>query len=263
MKRQSPLKHFLEADRKDPHSRHASCARCRAKAIGWQLIRRSGIGKEDPSVGTSTQDPTIYYQESSGEESPWCPPRIPRREPARATDAERVQAVLSKRLSKFALALEPSKTKLIKFGRSAQREACTTGQRPETFSFLGFAHYCTRNRKGNFKLGRKTEKSRLHRSIARLTELMREIRHRSLKEQAEAINRVLRGHYAYYGLAGNFWSLRKVYWRAARYWYKVLCSRSWRGNLTWEVFNRVLQRFPLQRPRLRLTYGQLQSHAVL
>jgi RNA-directed DNA polymerase len=178
-------------------------------------------------------------------------------------DAERVQAVLSKRLSKFALALEPSKTKLIKFGRSAQRNARAVGERPETFSFLGFVHYCTRNRNGNFKLGRKTEKSRLRRSIARLTELMREIRHRSLREQVGAINQVLRGHYAYYGLAGNFWSLRRVYCRAARYWYKMLCSRSWRGSLTWEVFNRVLRRFPLQRPQLRLTYGQLQSHAVL
>jgi group II intron reverse transcriptase/maturase len=178
-------------------------------------------------------------------------------------DAERVQAVLSKRLNKFALALEPSKTKLIRFGRSAQREARAVGKQPETFSFLGFVHYCTRNRKGNFKLGRKTEKSRLRRSIARLTELMREIRHWSLKEQADAINQVLRGHYAYYGLAGNFWSIRKVYCRVTRYWYKMLCSRSWRGKFTWEVFNRVLARFPLQRPQLRLSYGQLQSHAVL
>ena len=169
---------------------------------------------------------------------------------------------LSKRLSKFAPALEPNKTNLIRFGRSAQREACTNGQRAQTLSFLGFVHYCTRNRKGNFERGRKTEKSRLHRSIARLAELIREIRHRSLREQAKAINRVLRGHYAYCGLAGNFWSLRKLYGRAARYWYKMLCSRSWRGTLTWEVFNRVLQRFPLQRPRLRLTYGQLQSHAM-
>jgi hypothetical protein len=178
-------------------------------------------------------------------------------------DAERVQAALGKRLNKFALALEPSKTKLIKFGRGAQREACAVGKRPETFSFLGFVHYCTRNRKGNFKLGRKTEKSRLRRSIARLTELMREIRHWSLREQADAINQVLRGHYAYYGLAGNFWSIRKLYCRVARYWYKMLCSRSWRGSFTWEVFNRVLERFPLQRPKLRLTYSQLQSHAVL
>ena len=178
-------------------------------------------------------------------------------------DAERVQAVLSKRLNKFALALEPSKTKLLRFGRSAQREARAVGKKPETFSFLGFVHYCTRNRKGNFKLGRKTAKSRLRRSIARLTELMREIRHWSLKEQADAINQVLRGHYAYYGLAGNFWSIRKAYCRATRYWYKMLCSRSWRGRFTWEVFNQVLQRFPLQHPQLRLTYVQLQSHAVL
>src|SRR6266404_6130793 len=52
-------------------------------------------------------------------------------------DAERVQTVLSKRLNKFALALEPSKTKLVKFGRFAQREARVQGKRTETFSFLG------------------------------------------------------------------------------------------------------------------------------
>jgi hypothetical protein len=50
-------------------------------------------------------------------------------------DADRVQAVLSKRLNKFSLALEPSKTKLIKFGRFAQREARVQGERPETFAF--------------------------------------------------------------------------------------------------------------------------------
>ncbi len=71
-------------------------------------------------------------------------------------DADRVQAVLSKWLNKFALALEPSKTKLIKFGRFAQREAHVQRERPETFSFLGFTHYGTRNRKGNYTVGRKT-----------------------------------------------------------------------------------------------------------
>jgi hypothetical protein len=66
---------------------------------------------------------------------------------------------------------------------------------------------------------------------------MREIRHWSLKEQADAINQVLRGQYGYYGLAGNLWSIRKTYCRVTRYWYKMLCSRSWRGRFTWEVFN--------------------------
>jgi hypothetical protein len=64
-------------------------------------------------------------------------------------------------------------------------------------------------------------------------------------------------------LLRHFWSIRKAYCRVARYWYKMLCRRSWRGRFTWEVFNHVLERFPLQHPQLRLTYGQLQSLAVL
>jgi group II intron reverse transcriptase/maturase len=178
-------------------------------------------------------------------------------------DAERVQTVLSKRLNKFELAVEPSKTKLVKFGRFAPREACVHGKRPETFSFLGFTHYGTRNRKGTYKVGRKTEKSRLRRSMVSLTALMRDIRHWSLKDQVCPLNQVLRGHYAYYGLAGNWRSLHKVYRFAERYWHKMLCSRSWAAMFTWEVFHRLRDRFPLQRPTISLTYGEMKACAVL
>ena len=76
-------------------------------------------------------------------------------------DALRVQAALAKRLGKFGLNLEPTKTKLVEFGRFAQRHAGKRGRRrPETIYFLGFTLYCTRNRKGNFKVGLRTEKSR-------------------------------------------------------------------------------------------------------
>jgi RNA-directed DNA polymerase len=178
-------------------------------------------------------------------------------------DADRVQTVLSKRLNKFALALEPSKTKLIKFGRFAQREARVQGERPETFSFLGFTHYGTRNRNGNYKVGRKTEKSRLRRSMTNLTALMRDIRHWSLKDQVFRLNQVLRGYYAYYGVAGNWRSLHKVYRFVERYWHKMLCSRSWAARITWAVFHRLRDLFPLQRPKIYLTYGQMQACAVL
>src|SRR5258708_1327514 len=178
-------------------------------------------------------------------------------------DADRVQTVLSKRLNKFALALEPSKTKLVKFGRFAQREARVQGERPQTVSFLGFTHYGTRNRKGNYMVGRKTEKSRLRRSMANLTELMRDIRHWSLKDQVIRLNQVLRGHYAYYGLAGNWRSLRKVYRFVERSWHKMLCSRSWAAKITWDVFHRLRDLFPLQRPTIRLTYQEMQACAVL
>jgi hypothetical protein len=168
-------------------------------------------------------------------------------------------------LGKFGLTLEPTKTKLVEFGRFAQRHASKRGRnRPETIYFLGLTLYCTRNRKGNFKVGMRTEKSRLKRSLLSLQELMRRIRHDKISDQAGEINTVLRGHYAYYGVAGNFRSLVKVYRVVERYWRKMLCSRSWAGRgLTWDTFHQIKERTPLLKPKLRLPYGKLQVLAVL
>jgi group II intron reverse transcriptase/maturase len=77
------------------------------------------------------------------------------------SDAVRFREVLKKRLNKFSLELEPDKTRLVEFGRFATRHAKERGRKLETIYFLGFTHYCTRNRKGNFMVGRKTEKKRL------------------------------------------------------------------------------------------------------
>ena len=181
------------------------------------------------------------------------------------SDAIRVRDALRLRLGKFGLTLEPTKTKLVEFGRFAQKHAGKRGRnRPETIYFLGLTLYCTRNRKGNFKVGMRTEKSRLRRSLASLQELMQRIRHHTISEQADAINVVLRGHYAYYGVAGNLRSLVKVYRVVERSWRRMLCSRSWAGRrLTWDVFNQIEERTPLLTPKLRLPYRELQALAVL
>src|SRR6266699_4493499 len=104
-------------------------------------------------------------------------------------DALRVQDALCKRLGKFGLTLEPIKTKLVEFGRFAQRHAAKHGRkRPETIYFLGFTLYCTRNLKGNFRIGMRTEKSRLRRSLMSLQDLLRRIRHLSVREQVNTLN---------------------------------------------------------------------------
>jgi RNA-directed DNA polymerase len=179
-------------------------------------------------------------------------------------DALRVQQALCRRLGKFGLALEPSKTKLVEFGRFAQRHASKRGRtRPETIYFLGFTLYCTRNRKGNFKVGMRTEKSRLRRSLLSLHDLMRRMRHLPVRDQVDNLNTVLRGHYAYYGIAGNIRALQKVYRAVERYWHKMLCSRSRAGRITWDVFHQIKERLPLLRPKLYLPYRELQALAVL
>src|SRR5262244_1860359 len=53
------------------------------------------------------------------------------------TDAQRFEQMLEKRLAKFALALEPTKTRLVAFGRFAERDAKRHKRRRETFTFLG------------------------------------------------------------------------------------------------------------------------------
>jgi RNA-directed DNA polymerase len=178
-------------------------------------------------------------------------------------DAERFQKVLVKRLSKFSLTLEPNKTRLVEFGRFAQRDAKKWNRKVETIYFLGFTHFCTRNRKGNFMVGRKTEKSRLKRSISKLRKLICDIRHHHVKDQAQTINQVLRGHYAYYGLGGNYKSLWAVYRIAEKYWYKMLKSRCRKSNMTWAKFEKLKEYCPLQLPKLTLPCGQLKARAVL
>jgi hypothetical protein len=179
-------------------------------------------------------------------------------------NALRVWEALGKRLGKFSLSLEATKTKLVEFGRFAQRHAGKHGRRrPETIYFLGFTLYCTHNRKGNFRIGMRTERSRLLRTLMRLQDLMRRMRHLPVGEQVDNLNVLLRGHYAYFGIAGNFRALHRVYRVVERYWHKMLCSRSWKGVIRWTVFRRIKAQSPLLRPKLYLPYRELQAIAVL
>jgi len=179
-------------------------------------------------------------------------------------DALRVQKALCQRLRKFGLTLEPTKTKLVEFGRFAQRHASKRGRnRPQTIYFLGFTLYCTRNRKGNFRVGLRTEKSRLRRALMRLQDRMRRMRHLSILEQTDCLNQMLRGHYAYYGIAGNIRALQRVHRAVERYWRIMLSSRSWKGQVLWKQFQQIKERFPLVRPKLYLPYSELQAIAVL
>jgi group II intron reverse transcriptase/maturase len=179
-------------------------------------------------------------------------------------DALRTQEALAKRLGRFSLTLEPTKTKLVEFGRFAQRHAGKRGRRrPETIYFLGFTLYCTRNQRGNFRIGYSTEKSRLRRALMRLQDQMRRMRHWSIQEQVDHLNQMLRGHYAYYGIAGNLRALQRVHRAVEHYWRKMLSSRSWAGTVWWEQFHRIKEQFPLLRPKLYLPYRELQAIAML
>ena len=97
----------------------------------------------------------------------------------------------------------------------------------------------------------------------RLQDQMRRMRHLSIREQRDLLNQMLRGHYAYYGIAGNIRALQRVHRAVEHYWRKMLSSRSWQGQIWWKKFQQIKERFPLLRPKLYLPYSELQAIATL
>src|ERR1700752_2171352 len=67
------------------------------------------------------------------------------------------------RLAKFGLELHADKARLIEFGRFAARDRKQRGEgKPETFTFLGFTHFCgQRSSDGAFIVWRITAKKRM------------------------------------------------------------------------------------------------------
>lgn len=179
------------------------------------------------------------------------------------SDAYQFQDALKLRLAKFSLVLEPNKTQLVEFGRFAQKHAKERGEKTGTIYFLGFTHYCSRTSKGNFMVGRKTEKSRLRRSIEKLTKLMREVRHYRIREQAMKINQVLIGHYNYYGMGGNYQSLDRIYNHTQKYWRRMLNSRSRKSYVSWDKFELIKKRNPLQKPKLIIPFSKMRAYATV
>ncbi len=158
-----------------------------------------------------------------------------------AEEAERVHGVLEKRLGKFGLATHPDKTQLVDFRRpSNKQEDIKHCSMKTTFDFLGFTHYWGKTRRGGLAPKVKTAKDRFRRAIAKINEQCRNMRNWPLTEQCERLNRMLKGHYQYYGVSDNIQSLRKLKQRAQKYWKKWLSRRSSHSLIRWKIFNRTL-----------------------
>ena len=161
----------------------------------------------------------------------------------REEDAKRVAEVIGKRFARFGLELHPEKTKLIEF-RPAPK-----GKAP-TFEFLGFTHYWAPAKKVPWTVKRRTAKSRFRRSLQSISKWCQWNRHRSIREQWTALSSRIRGHYAYFGITGNWKALRNFLYQTTRIWRTWLNRRSQRAGMNWEKMNQLLKRWPLPPTRI-------------
>jgi len=168
-------------------------------------------------------------------------------------DAQRVLAVLGKRLARFGLTLHPDKTRLVDF-----RPQMTEGARhPETdgttFDFLGFTHVWGRSRNGKNMVRQVTAKSRFARAVAAVSDWCRKHRHESIRDQHRHLSSMMRGHFAYYGVGGNIRRLRWFAHQVVRTWQKWLSRRDRQSVVRWARLNELLKRHPL--PPAQIAHG--------
>jgi RNA-directed DNA polymerase len=168
-----------------------------------------------------------------------------------AGDAEYMARALRERFAKFGLELHPEKTRVISFGRYERRNAEKQNRKANTFDFLGFTHYCGKNRKGNYKVGRKTSRQKFHARFKEMNNWLKKIRnYKKVKEWWPILQAKLRGHYQYYGVSGNMRSIRSFYTLTVRMTLKWLNRRSQRKSFSWVKFYKYLEHYPLPQPKI-------------
>ena len=160
-------------------------------------------------------------------------------------DARRVQAALPERFGKYGLSIHEEKTRLVDFRRPKEK-----GSKSATFDFLGFTHYWGVSRKKNCVVKRRTAKKKLKLAVRRVYQWCRKHRHDPLKGQWRSLCRKLQGYYGFYGITFNLRSLNRFYEQVKRSWRKWLNRRSRDKDMPWDRFNRLLDRYPLPRPRI-------------
>ena len=160
----------------------------------------------------------------------------------REEDAQRFYREVGERLRRFGLELAAEKTRVITF----------SGLEPDSgsFEFLGFEFYWGKDRSGRDHVKRRTSRKKLRSSLKGFTDWCKENRHLKIRVMFEQLNSKLRGYYNYYGVHGNYGSLKQFFSSAMRILMKWLNRRSQRRSYNWSGFSAVLQHFEVKRPRI-------------
>ena len=159
-----------------------------------------------------------------------------------------INKLLPERLKKFGLEVAEDKTRLIKFGRFAKQD--NKGSKAETFDFLGFTHYCGKGRKGNFRVKRKTSRKKFKAKVKEFKIWIKEHRNTKVRDMIEMINIKLRGHYQYFGITDNSYSLNQFRMCINKLLWKWLNRRSQRRSYTTEEFAQLIKQIPLVQPKI-------------
>ena len=167
------------------------------------------------------------------------------------TEAEQFYERLKHRMEHFGLGLEKEKSRLIEFGRFAEKECRKRGKKPETFTFLGFTHYCSKSKNGKFRVKRKTSRKKFARKCKEVHRLIGTMRQMRLKDIIAKLNQILVGYYHYYGITDNSQRIGAFRYNVMKSLFYWLNRRSQKKSYNWvEFLNMIDNAYPLAKAKI-------------
>lgn len=150
--------------------------------------------------------------------------------------------VLEKRLNKFNLELEKSKTRILPFGRFKGNK--------DNFDFLGFTFYNGKTTTGKYRPIVKSSKKKLKQKKQNVKKWFREKMHEPIAMVGETLKKKLLGHYTYYGISGNYIAIVRFYKYVKYTWFKTLRKRTQKNKISYYDFLRIWKWMKIPEPRL-------------
>ena len=163
-------------------------------------------------------------------------------------EARSFYQALKERLKKFNLELADDKSKIMRFGRFAKQNS--KDGKTESFDFLGFTFINGETLTGKYRIIYRTSKKKLKAKKQAVKEWLKMNIHGKPSDTIELLNKKLIGHYAYYGISGNYQSLLNFYRFIVSAFYKALTRRSQRAYLSWRRYQSLLRKHPIAQPKL-------------
>lgn len=145
--------------------------------------------------------------------------------------ARKFYEMLIERMRKFKLELAEDKTRIIPFGRFKGTK--------ENFDFLGFTFSNGKTIDGKYRPNIKTSKKKLKKKFEIVKKWLHDNMHGPVIEVGLSIRKKIIGHYAYYGINGNYTSLVKFYKYLKYTWFYTLRKRGQKNKIKYLDFLRI------------------------
>lgn len=176
------------------------------------------------------------------------------------TEANSFYRDLTIRLKKFNLEISEDKTRIMPFGKYAEQNNKRKGKgKPETFDFLGFTHFCSRSKYGNFRVKRKTSGKKIQAKLKECKEWLKANRTLNIHDIVKRLRRSLNGYFNYYCITDNSQGVRNFVDKMKRLLFKWMNKRSQRKSFNFDKFNLFMRKYPLPTPKIKVSIYELRS----